>query len=205
MSVLQNHRLLLSIAAVAFAATAAAGLLGLDSVLTPGANLAPALPSSALALMDIIFLKEISSFLLGFLILLAAGALLITRRTRPIGWPPLYLGLVQFISTTAADLAKPVFGRLRPFEASAGDIWFVGANSFPSGHTAFYAGIFFPLIFLLPRAALLWVLVPLLVAALRILQHDHYPSDVAASLALAAALAAALSPLVMRGRRAAAG
>ena len=205
MSVLQNHRLLLSIAAVAFAATAAAGLLGLDSVLTPGANLAPALSSSALALMDIIFLKEISNFLLGFLILLAAGALLITCRTRPIGWPLLYLGLVQFISTTAADLAKPVFGRLRPFEASEGDIWFVGANSFPSGHTAFYAGIFFPLIFLLPRAALLWVLVPLLVAALRVLQHDHYLSDVAASLALAAALAAALSPLVMRGRRAAAG
>lgn len=205
MSVLLNRRLLLSLAAVAFAATAAAGLLGLDRALEPGANVAPALAGQALALMDLVFLKEISNFLLGFLLLLVAGALMITRRMRPVAWPLLYLGLVQFISTTVADLSKPVFGRLRPFEAAAGDVWFVGANSFPSGHTAFYAGLFFPLIFLLPRAALLWVLLPLFVAVLRVLQHDHYLGDVAASLALAAALAAALSPLATRGRRAATG
>jgi membrane-associated phospholipid phosphatase len=187
-------------AAAAFGTAVAAGLLGLDRALQPEANVAPAFAAEALALLDLVFLKEISNFLLGFLLLMVAGALLISSRMRAIGWPLLYLALVQFISTAVADLAKPIFGRLRPFEASAGDVWFVGANSFPSGHTAFYAGLFFPLIFLLPRATLLWVLLPLFVAGLRVLQHDHYLSDVAVSLALAAALAAALSPLLNRGR-----
>ena len=196
-----NRRLSLWLAAATFAAVAAAGLLGLDALLRPAANVAPAFAAQTLAAMDLLFLKEISNFLLGFLLLLAAGGLMIAPRMRRIGWPLFYLALVQFISTTVADLAKPIFGRLRPFEASAGDVWFAGANSFPSGHTAFYAGFFFPLIFLVPRGALLWVLAPLFVAVLRVLQHDHYVSDVFASLALAAALAASLSPLAVRGRR----
>jgi membrane-associated phospholipid phosphatase len=200
-----SKRSALFLIAAASTALAAAGFLGLDGALTPRGEAAPAAAGRVLALLDLLALKEISNFLLGFMLLVAAGTLLAGRRTHRTGWSLLYLGLVQFVATTIADLAKPVFGRLRPFEASAGDVWFVGANSFPSGHTAFYAGLFFPLIFLLPRAAWLWVLLPLFVAALRVLQHDHYLSDVAASLALAAALAAALSPLVRRGRPAATG
>jgi membrane-associated phospholipid phosphatase len=193
------------LAAAVAALLAVAGLLGLDSAVakgTAGGSAGPVWDLGTRAL-DLLALKEVSNFLLGALLLAAAGLLLALRRTRGWGWPLLYLALVQSVATVAADLSKPPFGRLRPFEAAAQggvDTWFVGANSFPSGHTAFYAGLFLPLTVLLPRWALLWVLPPLFIAAARVLEDDHYLSDVAASLALAAALAAALAPLARRGR-----
>lgn len=194
------------LAAGLFALIAAAGLLGVDFVLArwEAAGLAGTVWERGTAWLDLVALKEVSNFLLGALLIGAAGALLVARATRRVGWPLLYVGLVQFLATTIADLAKPQFGRLRPFEAldrSAGaDLWFVGANAFPSGHAAFYAGLFFPLALLFPRWAALWAIPPLFIAAARLAQHDHYLSDVAVSLALAAALAAALSPLAAKGR-----
>jgi len=142
--------------------------------------------------LDIFVFKEISNFLLGFLLLVAGGLLLFPKSMRSIGWTLVYVGAVQFASTVIADLSKPQMGRLRPFEsiANAGgaDVWFVGANSFPSGHVAFYAGLFLPLMMLAPRWSLLWAIPPAFIAAARVLDHDHYVSDVTASLALAAAL-----------------
>lgn len=189
--------------ALAFAALAAAGLLGLDA---PLARWAAGLPEGGnwwdrlLGLIDLVSFHLVSNFLLGALLLAIAGALLVLPRMRRIGWPLLYLGLVQFLTTAAADLAKPLFGRLRPWQAGGGgaDTWFAGANSFPSGHAAFYGGLFLPLILLFPRWTPLWAIAALLVAAERILGHDHYLSDVSASLALAAALGAALAPLARR-------
>ena len=193
------------IAALAFALVAAAGLLGLDRGIAGWTANLPAgekLWDRGTGLLDLLVLKEVSNFLLGAVLLLAAGILLALRATRGLGWATLYLGLVQFLTTTIADLAKPQLGRLRPYEAmaepGAPDIWFVGANSFPSGHAAFYAGLFFPLMLLLPRWTLLWALPPLFIAAARVLAHDHYLSDVAASLALAAAMTAAWAPLARR-------
>lgn len=193
------------VAAALFALLATAGLLGLDGTIArwTAGGAGGSLWDWGTRWLDLLTLKEVSNFLLGALLLAAAGALLAFRRTRRLGWPLLYLALVQAIATVAADLSKPPFGRLRPFEAAAAggvDTWFVGANSFPSGHVAFYAGLFLPLAVLLPRWTLLWAIPPLFVAAARVLEHDHYLSDVAASLALAAALAAALSPLSRRGR-----
>lgn len=142
--------------------------------------------------LDIFAFKEISNFLLGFLLLVTGGLLLLPRSMRSIGWTLVYVGAVQFASTVIADLSKPQMGRLRPLEsvadAGGADIWFVGGNSFPSGHVAFYAGLFFPLMMLAPRWSFLWAIPPLFVAAARVLEHDHYVGDVTASLALAAAL-----------------
>ena len=184
--------------ALAAAALAAAGLLGLDGPVarwSAGRQPGEAFLSATTGLLDLVALKEISNFLLGALLLAIAAALLALRRTRLLGWRLLYIGAVQFVATVAADLAKPQFGRLRPFEAMAdgplADTWFVGANAFPSGHAAFYAGLFFPLVLLFPRFAWLWLVPPLLVAAARVVEHDHYLSDVAASLSLAAFLALA--------------
>jgi membrane-associated phospholipid phosphatase len=193
------------LAAALFALLAAAGLLGGDLAVARWIATVRPPPwwGQGTAWLDLIALKEVSNFLLGALLVVAAGGLVAIRRTRRIGWPLLYLGLVQFLSTTIADLAKPQFGRLRPFEAlegsSGADLWFVGANAFPSGHAAFYAGLFFPLMLLLPRWSALWVLPPAFIAVARVVGNDHYLSDVCASLALAAALAAALSPLAAKG------
>lgn len=198
---------MLWLAAALLALLAAAGLAGLDGAVAraTAGGAAGSLWDRGTRLLDLVTLKEISNFLPGALLLAAAALLLALRRTRAFGWPLFYLALVQAVATVTADLAKPQLGRLRPFEAAAApgaaDTWFVGANSFPSGHVAFYAGLFLPLIVLVPRWALLWALPPLFVAAARVLENDHYLSDVAASLALAAALAAALAPLARRGGR----
>jgi membrane-associated phospholipid phosphatase len=192
-------------AALLFALVAAAGLLGFDAPVArwSAGEAGDSLWSRGTQLLDLVVLKEISNFLLGAVLILAAGGLLVALGTRSLGWPLLYVGLVQFLATTIADLSKPQFGRLRPFEAlanpGAADSWFVGANAFPSGHAAFYAGLFLPLMMLFPRWTLLWALPPLFIAAARVVEHDHYLSDVAASLALAAVLAAVLSPLAARG------
>lgn len=156
--------------------------------------------------LEILTFKEISNFGLGFLLLVAGGLLLLPRSMRSIGWTLVYVGAVQFASTVIADLSKPQMGRLRPFESQANaggaDIWFVGANSFPSGHVAFFAGLFLPLMMLAPRLALLLAVPPLFVAVTRVMDHDHYVGDVTASLALAAALTIGLRFLLEKADQA---
>jgi membrane-associated phospholipid phosphatase len=176
----------------------AGGIAGLDRAIAAWTATLPKAETiwdGGTALLDLVVLKNYSNFLLGFALLLAAGVLLVLRSTRDIGWPLLYVGAVQFASTVIADLAKPQLGRLRPFEAEsnpgAADTWFVGANSFPSGHAAFYAGLFLPLMLLFPRWAALFAIPPLFIAAARVAEHDHYLSDVTASVTLAALMAIA--------------
>jgi membrane-associated phospholipid phosphatase len=190
------------VAALFFALVAAAGILVFDGPIADwSARQDPEIGNRGTAILDLLVLKEVSNFLLGPILMLAAG-LLIVFRSRSLGWPLLYVGAVQFSSTVIADLAKPQIGRLRPHEvlAGAGDLdnWFVGANSFPSGHAAFYAGLFFPLMLLFPRWSPLLVLPALFVAAARVVSHDHYLSDVAASLALAALMTIAFSFILSR-------
>ncbi|MBV8685606.1 MAG: phosphatase PAP2 family protein [Alphaproteobacteria bacterium] len=157
------------------------------------------------ALLDAVSGKRVSSFLLGAALVVAALAGNVLRRRAWHAGPLLYVGAVQLACTLAADLAKPPFGRLRPFQAAAdgrwSDLWFMGERygSFPSGHAAFYAGLFVPLALAFPRWAPPLLAVPLLVAAERILSHDHYPSDVGASFLLAALLAGGLWRLAGRG------
>jgi membrane-associated phospholipid phosphatase len=144
-------------------------------------------------LLDLLLLKKISDFLLGGLLLIGAAIALAVARTRKVGWSVLYLASVQLSATVIAELAKPQFGRVRPYDAMADgravDLWFAGANAFPSGHAAFYSGLFFPLLLILPRWTLWWLLCPLFIGIARVVQHRHYLSDVTASIALAAVLA----------------
>lgn len=193
----------LAAAAAVAAATAAAGILGLDAIVAQhSAAVLPIEPglSTIVGALDFVALKGISTYLLGFLLILLAVALI--RLKQRGGWPLLYVALVLFLSTTVADLSKPQLGRLRPYEAFPNglglDQWFAGGQSFPSGHTAFYFGLFLPLIMLWPRYTLLWLVIPLLVATQRVMAHDHYLSDVAASVSLAALLAAALSGIARK-------
>jgi membrane-associated phospholipid phosphatase len=172
------------------------GIAALDPAPLPAMEAASAherLWSPVIDWMDLIAGKEISNFLLGGLLLLVGIGLKAMRRRAAAAGALLYVGGVQLAATVAADFAKPPFGRYRPFQAKAeggADRWFMGPDfgSFPSGHTAFYAGLFFPLALLFPRWAAAFLAVPLLVAASRVASFDHYPSDVGASLALAAGL-----------------
>lgn len=189
--------------AIFFLLVALAGFVALDQMIdqrlpTAGPD---SLWAAATALLDTITLRNFGDWLLPFVLAFAGLLLLAPPATRGVGWPLLYVGLVQLASFTAAHLSRPYFGRVNPSEAVAGgDLWFAGGNSFPSGHVAFHAGLFFPLIILVPRLWPLWIAPPLLVAAARMMQQHHYLSDVGVSLATAAMLAALLCFVAEKGR-----
>jgi membrane-associated phospholipid phosphatase len=192
--------------ALAFALVGVAGLLGLDTVVLRWTAALPdddTLWDRGTRFLDLVTLKGASTYLLGVILIGGAGLLLAIRTTRAAGWLLLYVGAVQFVTATVADLAKPPFGRLRPFQALAEtggvDTWFAGADSFPSGHAGFYAGLFFPLMLLAPRLSPIWAVPTLFIALARIFDHVHYLSDVCASLALAAAFTAAFAALALKG------
>jgi membrane-associated phospholipid phosphatase len=189
--------------ALFFALLAAAGLAGLDRMVAGSVQEAAddSVWASGVALFDKVATRDLGDFLLGSALLLAALILLVLRSTRSIGFPLLYVALVQLLAYAAADLSKPFFGRIRPSEAmSGGDVWFAAGNSFPSGHTAFYAGLFLPLVLLFPRLSPLWAIPPVFVAVSRVMERDHYLSDVTASLAIASAFAALLAFVAEKGR-----
>jgi membrane-associated phospholipid phosphatase len=185
-----------------------AGLAGMDRFLARTDLASDELDriwGGALSLLDVASGKGVAAFLLGGVMILAALARNGFRR-RPIWSGRLfYVGGAQLLCTAIADFAKPAFGRLRPFQALADgagpDRWFMGPDfgSFPSGHAAFYAGLFLPLALLFPRRAVPLLAVPLLVGAERIASNDHYASDVGASFLLAAIVAGGLWRLLEPG------
>jgi membrane-associated phospholipid phosphatase len=150
-------------------------------------------------LLDLVALRQASDFLLGPVLLIAGGVLLLLRSTRRNGWMCLYVGAVQFTTTIVSDLLRPLIGRLPPREAIAGvDTWLAGGHAFPSGNTAFYAGLFFPLMLIAPRLTFLFAIPPLFVAAEQVLENEHYLSDVSAALALAALVSGGLAFILKR-------
>jgi membrane-associated phospholipid phosphatase len=103
-----------------------------------------------------------------------------------------------------ADILKPPFSRLRPFEALGSDGWHgrwfaaVG-NSFPSGHAVHFWSLFFPLAVLFPRWRVPLVVLPVLVSAARVVVNDHYLSDILASAAIAALVTWAYAVVIELG------
>ncbi len=188
--------LLLALLSVAGVAALDGVVAGYTTTLSDGAMIW----SGGAAMLDSLLLRNLSNFLLGATLMLAAGLLLLIPATRGTGFSLLYVGVVQFFTTLVADFARLQLGRLPPFESAAGgDNWFVGAGSFPSSQAAFYAGLLFPLIRLFPRGTVIWILPPLYIAANQVLGQEHYLSDVSASFALAASFAAGLSFLADKG------
>lgn len=188
--------------AAAFAFLAVASIPTLDR---PIAGWAATHPRNAAfweqgpALLDMLSMKSMSDFLLGPILIIAGLVLLVLSSTRRNGWMSLYVGAVQLTSVLLADLMAPLIGRLPPGEAIAGvDSWLAGGTSFPSGHTAYYAGLFFPLMLIAPRWTFLFAIPPLFIAASTLLQNHHYLSDVAAALGLAALVSGGLAFILKR-------
>jgi membrane-associated phospholipid phosphatase len=179
-----------------FLAVLAAGLVGFDLALAKALTRSRSL-DPLVGFLEQVTLKNSSEFILPLLLILSGGSLWAFGRPSK-GRAAVYVGLVQLIAYVGSDLSKPLFGRLRPFEMTErglADTWFVGGNSFPSGHVAYFAGLIVPIVMLFPRT---WPLlaVPTLVAAQRVLATDHYISDVAASFGWALITAMVLSPIL---------
>ncbi len=116
-----------------------------------------------------------------------------------------YVGLSVLSASIVVNILKYAIGRARPllydqygifgFEPFHGDFLF---QSFPSAHSANVGALFAALALLFPRFRLLFVGIGLWLGASRIIIGVHYPSDVAAGLALGAWIAFAVAILFSR-------
>jgi len=204
-----SRRLLLWTAAIA-AALMLAGLAGLDYPLARAIRAAglenAALFREGLAVLDTALGMHLWFWLAG---VAAIGIGLVALAWKRLPLPPrlgaalLAAGLVQVATIATMIQGKDAFGRLRPFQVlESGDwsrIWFAGGGSFPSGHAAFYFGLFLPLAAVARPVWLRVVLlaIPLFVVVARIDLARHFLSDVATS-ALIAALYALLASFAFR-------
>ncbi len=151
------------------------------------------------SLLDALTLRDVSSFLVGPILMIAGGVLLVPTSTRRNGWMFVYAGAVQFTTIIVAHLLRPMIGRLPPGEGIAGmDKWLAGGASFPAGQTAFYAGLFFPLMLIAPRWTFLFAIPLLFIAAAQVLGRTHCLSDAAAALGIAALVSGGLAFILRR-------
>jgi len=191
-AVAESHRMdrrFLVVFAIIAAACAALGFAGLDRPLAEwvrgsGIENAPFFVWG-LAALDTVTVLHL--FVVPWIAIVAGALLLRGERRERLGMTLVTAGLVQLAAIHTMLLAKDYFGRLRPFKVfDKGDwshLWFVGGDSFPSGHSAFYFGICLPLAAACPIRWLRWVLVaiPLYVVLARIDMAKHFLSDVSTS------------------------
>jgi membrane-associated phospholipid phosphatase len=133
----------------------------------------------------------IGKYFLSYVLLGAAALFFIAPSTRAVAWLLLFIGGSQLITRLIVGALKNVFQRLRPFEVIQTGDWnwkfFTGHGSaFPSGHSAHFWGLFFPLLFLFPRYRLPLLIVPVFISIARVGVNDHWCSDVIASAGIAA-------------------
>jgi len=86
-----------------------------------------------------------------------------------------------------ANVAKPVFGRLRPSETNDPDQWRQGGKSFPSGEVSTIAGIVTPYVFEYRHEyPAVWSLeiLPVYDAIARVKSGEHWQTDVLAGFAI---------------------
>ena len=151
--------------------------------------------------LEWIFAFEVSKYLYAFVLLLVGAALhVIDRRVTRARFAYL-VGATLLLSRVISGTLKNVFERVRPHEfiksGEAADFFVDGGSSFPSGHSAFYFGLFFPLALLFPRLKWLFLGIAAIAALARVFELDHYLGDILAS-ALVAVLLVFLLAKVFR-------
>ena len=148
----------------------------------------------------------IARFFLAWLLLGVGALFFIAKSTRPAAWILLFIGTTHLVTRVAAGTLKNVFARLRPYEVIEAGNWdwnFFGerGSAFPSGHSAHFWSLFFPLAFLFPRYRLPLLILPLFISVARVGVNDHWASDVIASAAIAALLTYAFIALFRMTQR----
>jgi len=181
----------LVIAALIAGALAAFGFAGLDRPLAEWVH-ASGLENArffvwGLAALDVVSGLRVWICALPWVAILIGTIELRLERRMRLGYALIAAGLVQTAAIETMITAKDLFGRLRPFKVfEAGDwshVWFVGGDSFPSGHSAFYFGLLLPLAAACPIRWLraLLVAIPIYVVLARIDMARHFLSDVSTS------------------------
>lgn len=143
--------------------------------------------------LEVIFGFPLAKYALTYALLAASLVLFAGKSARAAAWMLLFIGCSQFVTRITAGTLKGVFERLRPFEVIQAGDWdwkFFGGqgNSFPSGHGAYFWGLFFPLAFLFPRYRIPFLIIPLFISVARVGVNDHWCSDILGSIVIAAAV-----------------
>lgn len=195
-------RLLLITALVATALTGVA-LLVLDAPVARfvAADGAPAQPilRAGTRVLEIALGLTLPRFLVDALLLTLIAAL--WRRHTALARHVVFVGATVEVARLVAGLAKPWFGRLRPYEALRVDelhhsFFYEDGHSFPSGHVAHFAAVYFAFVVLFPRLRWPLAVLPAFIIAARIGVNQHFVSDTTSSVAIAALLAALFAWLV---------
>ena len=135
----------------------------------------------------------INKYFVAWLMFGAGAVLFVAKSTRPVAWMLVFMATVHLVTRVTAGTLKNVFVRLRPFEVIEAGNWdwnFFGerGSAFPSGHSAHFWSLFFPLAFLFPRYRWPLLIIPLFISVARVGVNDHWSSDIIASIAIAALL-----------------
>lgn len=143
------------------------------------------------SLLEVLFGFTVAKYALTCALLAVAAIFFAWKSTRPAAWMILFVACTQVVARVTAGTLKNVFERLRPFEVIQAGNWdwkFFGehGSAFPSGHAAFFWGLFFPLAYLFPRFRITLAIIPLFIAVARVGVNDHWCSDVIVSIAIAA-------------------
>jgi membrane-associated phospholipid phosphatase len=143
--------------------------------------------------LEIAFGLHITQYFLTYFLLGLGAILFISKTSRPAAWVLFFVGCTQVATRLTVTGLKDVFQRLRPFKVIEAGNWdwkfFSGhGDAFPSGHSAFFWGLFFPLAFIFPRYRLPLLIIPVFISIARVGVNVHWCSDVIASAGLAASI-----------------
>jgi hypothetical protein len=143
--------------AAACLVVAAAGILVLDRPIAEWAASQPrgdTIWATGVRWLDLVTLRATSNSLLGPILMIAGGVLLLLSSTRRTGW--------HFLSSARCSSPRRwspisrgnrsgawVHRTLWP-NPGAADVWLGGGAAFPAGSAAFYAGLFLPLMLIVP-------------------------------------------------------
>ncbi|MGZ9116473.1 MAG: phosphatase PAP2 family protein [Methylocystis sp.] len=112
-----------------------------------------------------------------------------------LGWQGLHVAALAGLNAALLHMLYPIikrrFGRKRPFHVDArlpSLLKTLDDHSFPSGHAMTLTGVLAPIVIAWPATTLSAALLLLSMAWSRIATAHHYPSDVAAGVALGAGL-----------------
>jgi len=147
--------------------------------------------------LEWIFAFDLSKYLYAFVFLLVGMVLNVWKRSLTPARVWYFLGSTLLLSRVISGTLKNVFERVRPFEwiksRASADFFVDGGSAFPSGHAAFYFGLFLPLAMLYPRFKWVFLAFAFVAALARVFEQDHYLSDILASALVAVLLAFGLA------------
>ncbi|MDQ3315592.1 MAG: phosphatase PAP2 family protein, partial [Verrucomicrobiota bacterium] len=142
--------------------------------------------------LEWIFAFDLSKYLYAFVLLLIGLVLHVVQKGAARARYFYFIGTTLLLSRVISGTLKNVFERVRPFEwiksRAPADFFVDGGSAFPSGHAAFYFGLFLPLAILFPRFKWVFLAFAFIAALARVFEQDHFLSDILASALVAALL-----------------